>query len=167
LFDFHFAFILFRYTAPVEGDLIEPARFCSQCGEALNARRARFVWLRASCADCAPRLRVRRFLRTASLALLIIFSFALGRYATTPRTVYLLGTPIEPLATVEGSEVSRASTSYIKHAAEAAGLTDETVSICGAPTKSGKPCQRKVKGGGYCYQHRDKNGPKNTNRHSQ
>lgn len=26
--------------------------------------------------------------------------------------------------------------------------------ICGAPTKSGKPCQRKVKDGGYCWQHR-------------
>ncbi|MFL6215470.1 MAG: hypothetical protein ACJ74J_16435 [Blastocatellia bacterium] len=106
-------------------------------------------------------------MRAASLALLIIFSFALGRYATTPRTVYLLGTPIEPLATVEGSELSRASTSSIKHAAEAASLTDETVSVCGAPTKSGKPCQRKVKGGGYCYQHRDKYGPKNTNQKSQ
>jgi hypothetical protein len=28
------------------------------------------------------------------------------------------------------------------------------VSICGAPTKSGKPCQRRVRGGGRCYQHR-------------
>ncbi|MEW6210375.1 MAG: DUF5763 domain-containing protein, partial [Acidobacteriota bacterium] len=27
-------------------------------------------------------------------------------------------------------------------------------SICGARTRSGKPCQRKVQGGGYCYQHR-------------
>ena len=26
-------------------------------------------------------------------------------------------------------------------------------SICGAPTKDGTPCQRKVSGGGYCWQH--------------
>lgn len=25
--------------------------------------------------------------------------------------------------------------------------------LCGAKTKSGKPCKRKVKGGGFCYQH--------------
>jgi hypothetical protein len=30
------------------------------------------------------------------------------------------------------------------------------VSLCGAPTKSGKPCRRRVKGGGRCYQHRQK-----------
>jgi hypothetical protein len=30
----------------------------------------------------------------------------------------------------------------------------KTTSICGARTKSGKACRRKVKGGGYCYQHR-------------
>ena len=29
-----------------------------------------------------------------------------------------------------------------------------TVSTCGARTKSGKPCRRKVKGGGFCYQHK-------------
>lgn len=28
-----------------------------------------------------------------------------------------------------------------------------TVNICGAKTKSNKPCQRKVSGGGRCYQH--------------
>jgi hypothetical protein len=32
----------------------------------------------------------------------------------------------------------------------------EYVGICGAPTKSGKPCRRKVRGGGRCYQHRGK-----------
>lgn len=29
-----------------------------------------------------------------------------------------------------------------------------TSSICGAMTKKGRPCQRRVAGGGYCYQHR-------------
>lgn len=29
-----------------------------------------------------------------------------------------------------------------------------TSSICGARTKKGTPCQRRVVGGGYCYQHR-------------
>jgi hypothetical protein len=29
-----------------------------------------------------------------------------------------------------------------------------TTTLCGAKTKSGKSCKRKVKGGGYCYQHK-------------
>jgi len=103
-------------------------------------------------------------LRTVGLALLLTFSFALGRYTTPPRTVYLLGTPIEPLANVAQGETPPAT---LSSTSRVTGSTDETVSICGAPTKSGKPCQRKVKGGGYCYQHRDKYGAKNANQKSQ
>nr|AUN37137.1 hypothetical protein [uncultured bacterium] len=33
---------------------------------------------------------------------------------------------------------------------------EEPITICGAPTASGRPCQRKVHGGGYCWQHKDK-----------
>ncbi|KGL62923.1 DUF5763 domain-containing protein [Polaribacter sp. Hel1_85] len=29
-----------------------------------------------------------------------------------------------------------------------------TTTLCGARTKSGKPCKRKVKGGDFCYQHK-------------
>ena len=29
-----------------------------------------------------------------------------------------------------------------------------TSSYCGAPTKDGTPCKRKVSGGGYCWQHK-------------
>lgn len=32
--------------------------------------------------------------------------------------------------------------------------SSSTSSLCGARTKSGRPCRRKVKGGGYCYQHK-------------
>jgi hypothetical protein len=133
--------MLFRYTAPVEAALIYPAKSGSQ-----------FRW--------------RRFARTTGFALLLVFSFALGRLAA-PRTVYLLGTPIEPLAAPPQGEASPASLSSASHMNNGISASDEMVSICGAPTKSGKPCQRKVKGGGYCYQHRDKYGSKNANQKSQ
>jgi hypothetical protein len=106
-------------------------------------------------------------LKVISLALLIIVAFALGRYGTPPRTVYLIGTPIEPIATAEPSATSAANASSTPHEPTTISAADAIVTICGAPTKSGKPCQRKVKGGGYCYQHRDKYGQKNANRHSQ
>ena len=32
--------------------------------------------------------------------------------------------------------------------------TEETVYFCGAPTKKGTPCSRRVRGGGRCWQHR-------------
>jgi hypothetical protein len=115
-------------------------------------------------AKLGSEFRWPRFLRTVAVALLIVIAFALGRYTAPPRTVYLLGTPIEPLAPVANGE---ASTANLSSASQVANSDDETVSICGAPTKSGKPCQRKVKGGGYCYQHRDKYGSKNANQRSQ
>lgn len=31
-----------------------------------------------------------------------------------------------------------------------------STAVCNAPTKSGGKCTRRVKGGGYCFQHKDK-----------
>ena len=101
----------------------------------------------------------RRHRAISSLLLLIVFAFGSGRYLAPQRTVYLIGTPIEPLAAAEPDARANARASSSTHEARAASSTDEVVTICGAPTKSGKPCQRKVKGGGYCYQHRDRYGP--------
>jgi len=164
LFDFHFASMLIRYTSALEKLLMQPAKFCSECGETLKAARSRFAPGRVACERCAPRYRGRRFLQIASLLLLISIAFAIGRYGTPPRTVYLIGTPIEPIATAEPGAASAANASSAAHETRATDAADAVVTICGAPTKSGRPCQRKVKGGGYCYQHRDKYAPKNANR---
>jgi len=40
-----------------------------------------------------------------------------------------------------------------KHADSTPIVTEETVYFCGAPTKKGTPCARRVKGGGRCWQH--------------
>lgn len=96
-------------------------------------------------------------MQVASLVLLVSLAFAIGRYSG-PRTVYLIGTPLEPIATAEPDAGAAVNATREN---QPTSSTDETVRICGAPTKTGKPCQRKVKGGGYCYQHRDKYGQKN------
>jgi hypothetical protein len=140
-------------------------KFCSDCGERLDMSRARLLAGRAQCAGCAPRYRLLRCVKVASLALLVIAALAVGRYGTPPRTVYLIGTPIAPIASAEPDTASTANPSTTPDATQANGSADEGVAICGAPTRSGKPCQRKVKGGGYCYQHRDKYGQKNVNSH--
>ncbi|HJQ22634.1 MAG TPA: hypothetical protein VKA60_01875 [Blastocatellia bacterium] len=104
-----------------------------------------------------PKVRARRLFKATSLLLLVIIAFIGGRYSAPQRTVYLIGTPIEPLASVESSASSTQSLEP-----QAKNSTEEIVTVCGAPTRSGKPCQRKVKGGGYCWQHRDKYGQKNS-----
>ena len=41
-----------------------------------------------------------------------------------------------------------------KPVAPASSATSETVYFCGAPTKKGTPCSRRVRGGGRCWQHK-------------
>lgn len=57
----------------------------------------------------------------------------------------LTGTPHGSRSAV--AEKDRPSTVAKRQAASASG-------ICGAPTREGGTCQRRVTGGGYCYQHR-------------
>lgn len=40
---------------------------------------------------------------------------------------------------------------------ESAPLSDQPTYFCGAPTKKGSPCSRRVKGGGRCWQHQGQN----------
>jgi hypothetical protein len=142
-------------------------KFCSLCGASLQAPATSLTASTAYCPRCAPRFRAWRVVKVASLVLLIGIAFGLGRYLSPQRTVYLIGTPIDPMAAVEPGAASATGAPSMTREARAVASSDEIVTICGAPTKSGKPCQRKVKGGGYCYQHRDKYGQKNAGMHSQ
>ncbi|MDH3493528.1 MAG: hypothetical protein OEM82_08265 [Acidobacteriota bacterium] len=40
----------------------------------------------------------------------------------------------------------------------------EEISFCGAPTKKGTPCARRVRGGGRCWQHKDSKSPVQSDR---
>ena len=48
---------------------------------------------------------------------------------------------------------SRTYQSTYRSASRTNRSTSSTSSLCGATTKSGRACRRKVKGGGRCYQH--------------
>jgi hypothetical protein len=82
--------------------------------------------------------------------------YAVGRYTTTREPIYIIGTPIQTDA--KGMTLPKPkSTSVDGNASQVRPLTETaaTTAICGARTKSGKTCQRKVKGGGFCWQHRN------------
>ena len=140
------------------------ANYCSDCGTALPAGRTSLLTMRAACVGCAPRLKRKRLLMVAGFALCLVISFVLGRNTTPRQPFYLLGTPIDPQASANPAGATRlpleANTPLADGPLPAEGPANAAAMICGAPTKSGKPCQRKVAGGGYCYQHREKYGPK-------
>jgi hypothetical protein len=140
------------------------ARFCPGCGEQLKAEGSRLLSQGRYCARCAPRFRATRFMIVASFALCLTIGYAAGRYSAPRQPFYLIGTPLDEVknSNEQGGAAAQADAnkSPARGGQQPASSAGEEARTCGAPTKSGKPCRRKVAGGGYCWQHRDKYGPK-------
>jgi len=128
-------------------------RFCSECGEKLLTRHKRGLRARAFCKECAPPVWRSRFGSVAALAILIALSFAAGRYTGSREPFYFIGTPVD----LAPAPDRLAENDSLPPTAQPPGEPAETATaLCGAATKSGAPCRRRVRGGGYCFQHRDK-----------
>jgi hypothetical protein len=144
-------------------------RFCSACGEPMKSKSVSLLVLGSLCPRCSPRFRRERTLVVGAFLLCLSVVFAIARL-TAPRTpFYFIGTPVELNGDSLASSNKRANspTGATSDAASGAGqaalstdASHSSQSVCGAPTKSGRPCQRRVKDDGYCWQHRDKWGPK-------
>jgi hypothetical protein len=140
--------------------------FCAECGERV-VRAGRRVWAsRRFCAACARRFRRRRVLTPLALAAALAGSgFLLGRAgrSTPPPLVVERGAlPLAPPPEGAGAGAARAAPKpeprYGPDGTDAERPTepDEVVSVCGARTKKGTACQRRVRGSGRCWQHRGK-----------
>jgi hypothetical protein len=120
-------------------------RFCSWCGEQIKART--LIW--PFCDSCSGRFRPLRIILVIAMVLSLLGAFLVGRSSRPQPKLYFIGTPID---LGQDSPSIKVTSPAIRD-----GRPDSLVeTICGAPTKSGRPCQRKVKGGGYCWQHRNK-----------
>jgi hypothetical protein len=104
----------------------------------------------------------------AGPVVLATIAFAVSRVGGQREPFYFIGTPIEsglsggsPSANDPPSNSSRSDES-LRSREQPAQSANASIEICGAPTRSGKPCQRKVKGGGYCWQHREKSTQKSS-----
>lgn len=128
-------------------------RFCSQCGEKLLARRRRWSRARAFCKECAPPVWRSRLGALAALVLLISLSFAAGRYTGSREPFYFIGTPVDLAHAPDRLAENNSPPAPAQPVGDPA---ETTTTLCGAPTKSGAPCRRRVRGGGHCFQHRDK-----------
>jgi len=133
--------------------------FCAECGTKLLRLRWHIWTSRRFCERCARHLRKARLTQVllASLALLSV-GYVVGR-ARRPAPPPLIierrsdsplndgGVPTPRQATSE----SGVSLTEAKNASPAAV---EVVYLCGARTKKGTPCSRRVHGPVRCWQHK-------------
>lgn len=148
------------------------ARFCSECGERLTRIPPTSLLFRSLCPQCAPRFRQPRLALFALFLLMAGLGFSVGHYSAAPKPFYVIGTPIETGKSQAPSLDTK--TDHSPGRGKAFAAPEQLVispiapdNICGALTKSGRPCQRKVKGGGFCWQHRERSGEKSHSPQSQ
>lgn len=137
-----------------------PTKFCSQCGEKIKGNRLRFFAFTAFCSGCKKQARFTHLALVAIFLLLGVSGFLVGR-ATAPRQPFnFIGEPIDLQSAPHAPPSEATEMSANRNAANTVQQTtaaaDKALTMCGAPTKAGRPCRRKVLGGGYCYQHKDK-----------
>ncbi len=138
--------------------------FCGECGARL-ARKGWRVWLHGSvCDTCACRLGKSIWTKSLIVGVMIAFvAFAFGRYLRpAPPPLIIQRVANSPLSDLPENPNDSASATTQKHidlsrqdAAPATVSTDDAVYICGAGTKKGTPCHRRVHfAGERCFQHK-------------
>jgi hypothetical protein len=143
--------------------LVYKPNFCSQCGNRLLRLRWHFWTSRRFCDDCARRLRKERLLPGLVAALTLVSAgYCVGRARRSPpppltivrRADSPLSAPEDPgraSATTTTSEFGMGPKGTSTSATE---TVEEEVYICGARTKKGTPCSRRVHGPVRCWQHK-------------
>ena len=138
--------------------------FCAECGAQIVRARWHFWTSRRFCTDCGRLLRKSRF-AAPLIAAVVLFSLGLvvgrsARQAPPPLVVnqgQTTGLPATEKRSERGTgDTSKSETSYGPDGTATERPTDarEVVSICGARTKKGTPCSRRVRGTGRCWQHK-------------
>jgi hypothetical protein len=154
---------------PTSGSEVMAARFCSECGERLKTKRLASVPFRSFCVQCSPRFKRVRWMLIGAGVLCAIIGFAAGRYTNHPgETFHFIGTPLDVntggvVSAPAQKAAASSSDGESPTRAERLVIPQSSASpVCGARTRSGKSCQRRVKGGGYCWQHREKSEKKSS-----
>jgi hypothetical protein len=118
--------------------------FCCDCGSKIVRLKWHAWTSRKFCAACAPRFRKERWLvPSLVIAAALGLGIAIG-HATRPKAPSLI---IQRQATLpnqqnNNGEVNQPST------------VEEQIYTCGARTKKGTPCSRRVHGPVRCWQHK-------------
>ncbi|HEX8072278.1 MAG TPA: hypothetical protein VF546_20195 [Pyrinomonadaceae bacterium] len=136
--------------------------FCAECGARVERTRWRWWTSRRFCPNCAPLFRRAAAVKAfAGCGLLLSLGFGAGR-ALRPAAPPLVVTAGAPVALAPAALPPRAAANPDAPApaygpdgtpTERPTEPNEVVSICGARTQKGTPCQRRVRGTGRCWQH--------------
>jgi len=141
--------------------------FCNDCGEKIERRKWRWWTNRRFCTRCTTRLRGGAFVKVPLIAgALMLAGFFAGSARRDAPPPLIIERRDAPEATMNGALISQTSSGDNTNLKPAPVTTNqvrddiedpnEAVSICGARTKKGTPCSRRVRGIGRCYQHRGK-----------
>ena len=148
--------------------------FCAECGGRVARLRWRVWTSRRFCQGCDKRFRRGRVVRPlVACAALLGVGYAGGRAmrpAPPPLVIERSASnpaPLAPQLSTAGKEreatgaanatdTSAHAPVYGADGTQTERPTDpaEIVSVCGARTKRGTPCSRRVRGTGRCWQHR-------------
>ncbi|HYE65076.1 MAG TPA: hypothetical protein VD966_05810 [Pyrinomonadaceae bacterium] len=145
--------------------------FCAECGARIARARWNLWTSRRFCTGCARQLLKAQILFPL-ISGVVLFGIGLiaGRAArpappplivergqlsplpaATARKAGAQAVETTPLQVMSGVEPSYGPDGT---ATERPTDQNETVSVCGARTKKGTPCQRRVRGTGRCWQHK-------------
>lgn len=142
--------------------------FCAECGERVLRERWRAWTSRRFCPACEKRFRRGWLAPVVACCALVCAGFTAGRLmrpAPPPLTIERGTLPLPALLLAQGKDRDARSDGAAREndasrrglgagAIEAPTDPNEIISVCGARTKKGTPCQRRVRGTGRCWQHR-------------
>ena len=136
--------------------------FCAECGTRIERAHWRWWTSRRFCPGCEKSDRRGRVIRLLVACLTLLgLGFGLGRALrpAPPPLVIERGAYISPAPATNAAQTSAANRPPTPAAGPDGTPTErptdpnEVVSICGARTRKGTPCQRRVRGTGRCWQH--------------
>jgi hypothetical protein len=138
------------------------SNFCGECGERLGRQGWRARLGGRLCDACARRLGKFSFARpVAFIAIVAVAAFALGRYLRpAPPPLIIQRAANSPLSDLpvnlnDAARLTNRKESYPTNQNVTGSEANDEVYICGARTKKGTPCHRRVHvAGERCYQHK-------------
>jgi hypothetical protein len=135
--------------------------FCAECGAKLLRLRWHLWTSRKFCNDCARRLRKVRLTHVLLVSLgLLAAGFVAGRARRpVPPPLIVERRSDSPLNDSEQAGrptriTTESGVSLTEAKNSSAAAVEEEVYICGARTKKGTPCSRRVHGPVRCWQHK-------------
>lgn len=128
--------------------------FCSECGTKILRLRWHFWTSRKFCNDCARRLRKERFVPLLLISLSLLgLGYVVGHTRRPPPPpLTIVRRSDSPLTSPEDPGRHGLST-FMQQPAPTTPVEEE-IYQCGAQTKKGTPCSRRVHGPKRCWQHK-------------